>query len=206
MANRHSATVGPFRARRSSVGHHGALSWSDSELDDWIKEITVEAYGDPEQLSSFACVLDLSCSKRPPAPQLWARTTMAGLLDAAVSLTPEARVALTELGCAWPNGTVRLRAFKLLAETTRTNRRRELVTACDPASHTSNIDHSSCSCCICQEIRRIQGDVTTHAAGRIAAVVSRLSPDERSDRTREATRRSCDGMGRNTPATGSSGG
>ena len=45
--------------------------------------------------------------------------TMAGLLDAAVSLPPEARGALTELGCAWPNGTVRLRALKLLAETDR---------------------------------------------------------------------------------------
>lgn len=45
--------------------------------------------------------------------------TMAGLLDAAASLPPEARVALTELGCAWPNGTVRLRALKLLAETDR---------------------------------------------------------------------------------------
>lgn len=45
--------------------------------------------------------------------------TMAGLLDAAPSLPPEALVALTELGCAWPNGTVRLRALKLLAETDR---------------------------------------------------------------------------------------
>jgi hypothetical protein len=45
--------------------------------------------------------------------------TMAGLLDAAVSLPLEARVELTELGCAWPNGTVRLRALKLLAETDR---------------------------------------------------------------------------------------
>lgn len=45
--------------------------------------------------------------------------TMAGLLDAAVSLPPEARMELTELGCAWPNGTVRLRALKLLAETDR---------------------------------------------------------------------------------------
>lgn len=43
--------------------------------------------------------------------------TMAGLLDAAVSLPPEARAALTELGCAWSNGTVRLRALKLLADT-----------------------------------------------------------------------------------------
>jgi len=45
--------------------------------------------------------------------------TMAGLLDAAVSLPPEARVAMTELGCAWTNGTVRLRALKLVAETDR---------------------------------------------------------------------------------------
>ena len=45
--------------------------------------------------------------------------TMAGLLDAAVSLPREARVELTELGCAWPNGTVRLRALELLAETDR---------------------------------------------------------------------------------------
>jgi hypothetical protein len=45
--------------------------------------------------------------------------TMAGLLDAAISLPQEARVALTELGCAWPNGTVRLRALKLLAEADR---------------------------------------------------------------------------------------
>ena len=45
--------------------------------------------------------------------------TMAGLLDAAASLPPQARESLTELGCAWPNGTVRLRALKLLAETDR---------------------------------------------------------------------------------------
>lgn len=45
--------------------------------------------------------------------------TMAGVLDAAASLPPDARAELTELGCAWPNGTVRLRALKLWAETDR---------------------------------------------------------------------------------------
>jgi hypothetical protein len=45
--------------------------------------------------------------------------TMAGLLDASVSFPPEAQAAMTGLGCAWPNGTVRLRALKLLAETDR---------------------------------------------------------------------------------------
>ena len=45
--------------------------------------------------------------------------TMAGLLDAAVSLPQEECAALMELGCAWPTGTVRLRALKLLAETDR---------------------------------------------------------------------------------------
>ncbi len=34
------------------------MSWSDAELDDRIEEIIVDAYGDDEQLSSFACVLD----------------------------------------------------------------------------------------------------------------------------------------------------
>jgi hypothetical protein len=34
------------------------MSWSDAELDGLIKEIIVDAYGDYEQLSSFACVLD----------------------------------------------------------------------------------------------------------------------------------------------------
>jgi len=41
---------------------------------------------------------------------------MAGLLDAAGAIPREARVALTELGCSWPSGTVRLRALKLVAE------------------------------------------------------------------------------------------
>ena len=34
------------------------MSWSDAEIDDRIEEIIVDAYGDDEQLSSFACVLD----------------------------------------------------------------------------------------------------------------------------------------------------
>lgn len=34
------------------------MSWSDAELDDRIEAIIVDAYGDDEQLSSFACVLD----------------------------------------------------------------------------------------------------------------------------------------------------
>lgn len=42
---------------------------------------------------------------------------MAGILDGAGALPPEGRDALTDLGCAWPSGTVRLRALKLLAET-----------------------------------------------------------------------------------------
>jgi len=34
------------------------VSWSDAELEDRIEEIIVDAYGDDEQLPSFACVLD----------------------------------------------------------------------------------------------------------------------------------------------------
>jgi len=34
------------------------VEWSDAELDDRIEEIIVDAYGDYEQLGSFACVLD----------------------------------------------------------------------------------------------------------------------------------------------------
>ena len=34
------------------------MSWSDAELDERIEEIIVDAYGDYEQLASFACVLD----------------------------------------------------------------------------------------------------------------------------------------------------
>ncbi len=34
------------------------MSWSDAELDERVEEIIVDAYGDAEQLSSFACVLD----------------------------------------------------------------------------------------------------------------------------------------------------
>jgi hypothetical protein len=37
---------------------HERVSWSDAELDDRIEEIIVDAYGDDEQLSAFACVLD----------------------------------------------------------------------------------------------------------------------------------------------------
>jgi len=42
----------------SPVGQHERVSWTDAELDDRIEEIIVDAYGDDEQLSSFACVLD----------------------------------------------------------------------------------------------------------------------------------------------------
>jgi len=41
---------------------------------------------------------------------------MAGLLDAAGAIPLGARRALTQLGCSWPSGTVRLRALKLVAE------------------------------------------------------------------------------------------
>jgi hypothetical protein len=34
------------------------MSWSDTALDSRINEVIVDAYGDHEQLSSFACVLD----------------------------------------------------------------------------------------------------------------------------------------------------
>ena len=34
------------------------MSWSVAELEDRIEEIIVDAYGDYEQLSAFACVLD----------------------------------------------------------------------------------------------------------------------------------------------------
>jgi len=42
----------------SSVGQHWGMSWSDTALDSRINEVIVDAYGDHEQLSSFACVLD----------------------------------------------------------------------------------------------------------------------------------------------------
>ena len=34
------------------------MSWSDSELDARIEDVIVDAYGDAEQLGSFACALD----------------------------------------------------------------------------------------------------------------------------------------------------
>ncbi len=34
------------------------MEWSDAELDDRIEDIIVDAYGDYEQLASFAYVLD----------------------------------------------------------------------------------------------------------------------------------------------------
>lgn len=37
---------------------HEQVSWSDAELDDRIEEIIVDAYGDDEQLSAFACIID----------------------------------------------------------------------------------------------------------------------------------------------------
>ena len=40
---------------------------------------------------------------------------MTGLLDAAAAFADEAGDALVELGCQWPNGSVRLRALQLLA-------------------------------------------------------------------------------------------
>ncbi len=42
----------------SPAGQDEGVSWSDAELDDRIEEIIVDAYGDYEQLASFACVLD----------------------------------------------------------------------------------------------------------------------------------------------------
>ena len=40
-----------------------------------------------------------------------------GLLDAAGALPTEAQALLVDLGCSWPNGSVRLLALKLMAET-----------------------------------------------------------------------------------------
>lgn len=40
------------------VGQDQGVSWSDSELDARIEDVIVDAYGDAEQLGSFACVLD----------------------------------------------------------------------------------------------------------------------------------------------------
>lgn len=34
------------------------MSWSGAELENRIEEIIVDAYGDYEQLSAFACALD----------------------------------------------------------------------------------------------------------------------------------------------------
>lgn len=44
---------------------------------------------------------------------------MAGMLDAAVAWSSEARLVVIELACCWPTGSVRLRALKLLADTDR---------------------------------------------------------------------------------------
>lgn len=48
----------PITTPASPVRQHEQVSWSDAELDDRIEEIIVDAYGDGEQLSAFACVLD----------------------------------------------------------------------------------------------------------------------------------------------------
>jgi hypothetical protein len=38
--------------------HDREVGWSEDELQGRIDEVTVDAYGDDEQLESFACVLD----------------------------------------------------------------------------------------------------------------------------------------------------
>ena len=48
----------PITTPASPMRQHERVSWSDAELDDRIEEIIVDAYGDDEQLSAFACVLD----------------------------------------------------------------------------------------------------------------------------------------------------
>lgn len=60
------------------------------------------------------------------SPEIIARVTeldaragdaiMTGLLDATATNPPDTRGALVELGCQWSNGSVRLRALKLVAE------------------------------------------------------------------------------------------
>lgn len=48
----------PIPTPASAARQYERVSWSDAELDYRIEEIIVDAYGDDEQLSSFACVLD----------------------------------------------------------------------------------------------------------------------------------------------------
>ncbi len=119
----------------------GQLGWPVPE--QWLREGTVRVRRGAHKAVRTAVVVDRMV---PPPLRRWAAArvvtrdprraadvlvrigemeagdgdpTMTGLLDAAISLPPEARVAMTELGCAWTNGTVRLRALKLLAETDR---------------------------------------------------------------------------------------
>jgi hypothetical protein len=52
----------PFspRVRGSAVpvSEDGWMNWSKEQLDERIGDVLVDAYGDAEQLGSFACVLD----------------------------------------------------------------------------------------------------------------------------------------------------
>lgn len=133
------------------------LAWLVPE--QWIRDGTVRLPHKRRKPGRIAVVID-----RPIPPQLrrWAaarvvarepRTAtdvlgrvnemgsrsgdaaMAGLLDGASALPPEDRDALTELGCAWRSGTVRLRALKLLAET-ETDEQAALRRAAHDASET----------------------------------------------------------------------
>jgi hypothetical protein len=64
----------PITTPASPVRQHERVSWSDAELDDRIEEIIVNAYGDDEQFSSFACVLDElvdAPAARPPWASRW---------------------------------------------------------------------------------------------------------------------------------------
>lgn len=52
--------------------HDREVGWSEAELQRRIEEVTVDAYGDDEQLESFACVLDELLERPLPATVLGA--------------------------------------------------------------------------------------------------------------------------------------
>lgn len=47
--------------------HDRSVAWSKTELDSRVEEVTVDAYGEHEQLDAFACVLDDLLDQPAPA-------------------------------------------------------------------------------------------------------------------------------------------
>lgn len=60
----------PHALRR--LRHDREVGWSEDELRARIEEVIVDAYGDDEQLESFACVLDELLERPVPATVLGA--------------------------------------------------------------------------------------------------------------------------------------